>query len=179
VAQLENNGITFFQKPAAGDMLNRHLIKTPDGHIISILNNIEHFFKKPEGPTMLRMAQQDFFAPDKYVNQVCGMFGEFAHPVKDLEASIEFWQKFGFVTTTKFQSPYPWAILTDGQAVVGLHQTKDFDKPVITFFASDSKDKIARLVENGLTNYREKGNSSNIILTTPEKQEIFLFKLGM
>ena len=40
------------------------------------------------------------------------------------------------------------------------------------------KDKIETLKQNGLENYGEQG-SANIVLSTPEGQEINLFKLGM
>ena len=74
--------------------------------------------------------------------------------------------------------PYPWAIASDGLAVVGLHQTTEFDYPAITFFAADMKDKIEKLKENGLTDFKEKG-PGNVVLRTPEHQHINLFKLGM
>jgi hypothetical protein len=127
---------------------------------------------------MLTMPQQDYFDPSKYVNKVCGLFGEFCHPVKDLETSLVFWQKIGFTVLSKFDMPNPWAIVSDGLSIVGLHQTTEFTYPAITFFAADSKEKIAKLKSEGLQNYTEKGES-NIVLTTPEQQHIFLFKLGM
>ncbi|HXL55127.1 MAG TPA: hypothetical protein VN958_02645 [Chitinophagaceae bacterium] len=68
--------------------------------------------------------------------------------------------------------------ISDGLAVVGLHQTKDFSYPAITFIASDMKNKIEKLKNSGLENFSEIGES-NIVLTTPEQQKINLFKLGM
>ena len=127
---------------------------------------------------MLTMPQQDYFNPDKYVNKVCGLFGEYAHPVTNLEKSLEYWTLLGFNAISKFTAPYPWAIISDGLSIVGLHQTDKFNYPVITFFAADMKDKINKLKEQGLTDYTEQG-PSNIVLTTPEQQHINLFKLGM
>jgi hypothetical protein len=40
-------------------------------------------------------------------------------------------------------------------------------------------DKISWLKNKGLENYVEKGGSGNIVITTPEQQHIFLYKLGM
>ena len=105
------------------------------------------------------------------------MFGEYALPIKNLDNSVLFWEKLGFKSLSKHLSPYPWAILSDGLAIVGLHQTTNFDTPAITFFASDMKDKIEKLKNGRLDNYTEK-NSDNIVLNTPEKQHINLFKLG-
>jgi hypothetical protein len=127
---------------------------------------------------MLTMSPADYFNPDKYPNKVCGLFGEFAHPVVDLDKAIEFWAKLGFKAVSKFTSPYPWAILSDGLGIVGAHQTTHFSYPAITFFAADSKDKIAALKEAGVTGMVEEG-PANAVLTTPEQQHIFLYKLGM
>jgi hypothetical protein len=125
---------------------------------------------------MLTMQPQNYSNPDKYVNKICGMFGEFALPVKNLNNSILLWQKLGYKTLSQKTSPYPWAILSDGLGIVGLHQTNNFSDPTITFFASDSKNKIEELKQNGLINFTEQGESS-IVLTTREQQKINLFKL--
>jgi len=176
-AELEGEGIKFLEKPKAGDFIKRYLMQSPDGLNITLVTWAEGF-AKPAGPTMLTMEQQDYFNPAKYVNQTCGMYGEFAHPVKSLEESLAFWSKLGFTAISKFASPYPWAIISDGLAVVGLHETTQFKQPAITFFAADMKDKIEKLKQAGIADYTEAG-PANIILNTPENQKINLFKLGM
>ena len=177
-AMLEAKGIAFIHKPKDTDMIKRYLLQSPDGTNISLVNIIEGF-KQPEGPTRLTMPQTDYFNPEKYVNKTCGMFGELAHPVKDIEASIAFWELLGFATLSKFTSPYPWAILSDGLSVVGLHQATHLTAPTITYFAADMKDKIERLKTSGINNYDESRGAGNLILSTPEGQKIFLFKMGM
>src|SRR6185369_3191440 len=102
---------------------------------------------------MLGMAQEDYFKPEKYPNKVCGLYGEFAHPVADIRQSIEFWKLLGFDVISEFTSPYSWAIMSDGLSVVGLHQTTHFTTPAITFFAADMRHKIRKLKEKGLTDY--------------------------
>ncbi len=178
VAEVEGYGIVFSQKPNPNDFIKRYVMQSPDGLTISLVNFGDGFVQPP-GPSMLTMPQEDYSKPEKYVNKICGMFGELAHPVKDLEKSISFWKQLGFAVLSKFTSPYPWAILSDGLAVVGLHQTNNFSYPAITFFASDMKEKISKLKNNGLKEYVESGGQGNIVLTTPEKQHINLFKLGM
>jgi len=173
VADLESNGIAFIQKPKASDFVKKYLMQSPDGMNISLINIIEGF-QQPPGPTMLTMPQQDWMNTEKYVNKICGLFGEFAEPVADLEVSILFWEKLGFKVLSKYAAPGPWAILSDGLAVVGLHQTKDFTQPIITFFAKDMKEKIEQLKENGLDNFSVH-SPGNIVLTTPEQQKINLF----
>ncbi len=176
MSKVEQNGVEISQKPKKTDMVKRCLIKSPDGLNISLVN-ITEGFAQPPGPGMLRMNPEDYFKPEKYVNKACGLFGELAHPVSDLDASVAFWQKLGFNVVSKFTAPYPWAIVSDGLAVVGLHQSGQFDFPAITYFAADMGTKIAALKKAGLKNVKEQ-NPSNAVLTTPEKQHIFLYQLG-
>ncbi|MEO8172037.1 MAG: VOC family protein, partial [Sediminibacterium sp.] len=139
VQVVQDAGIEFAETPKASDMVKKYLFHTPEGANISLVNIFDGFVQ-PKGPTMLTMAPQDYTNPSKYVNQVCGMFGEFAMPVKNLDVSISFWEKLGFQTLSKMQSHYPWAILSDGLAIVGLHETEHFTAPAITYFASDMKE---------------------------------------
>ena len=176
-AELEKRGISFLSKPGKGDMIQRYVFQSPDGLTISLVT-IPMGFRKPSGNTMLTMNPADYANPATYTNQVAGMFGELAHPVTDLESSLPFWEKIGFNVLSKFASPYPWAIVSDGLGIVGLHQSTHFDFPAITFFAADMKDKIEQLKNNGLENFKEKG-PANVVLTTPEQQHIFLFGMGM
>jgi len=175
---VEDTGIPFIEKPKTGDLVKRYIFQSPDGLTVSLVN-IQDGFKQPPGPTMLTMNQQDYFNPEKYVNKKAGMFGELAHPVKDLDASIAFWQKLGYAVLHNNQMPYKWAILSDGLHILGLHQTNTFSYPAMTYFAADMKAKIEQLKNGGIENYTEKMGPSNIVLTTPEKQHINLFKLGM
>jgi catechol 2,3-dioxygenase-like lactoylglutathione lyase family enzyme len=177
VADLDRKGISFTYRAKDSDPVKRFVFKSPDGLTISLVNIIE-VFSQPPGPGMLTMPQQDYFNPEKYVNKVCGLFGEFAHPVADPGKSIAFWELLGFKAISKFTAPYPWAIISDGLSIVGLHQTESFNYPVITYFAADMKDKIEKLKAAGIIDYQEKGAAS-IVLTTPEQQHINLFKLGM
>jgi catechol 2,3-dioxygenase-like lactoylglutathione lyase family enzyme len=176
VQLVEDAGIVFAETPGAADMVKRYVFQSPDGLKVSLVNVMDGF-KAPTGPTMLNIPQEDYFNPEKYVNKTCGLYGEFAQPVKDLDVSIAFWEKLGFIALSKTPGNQPWAILSDGLAVVGLHQTNTFDYPVITFFAADMKAKIEQLVQNGLDNYSVH-SPGNIVLTTPEQQKINLFNLG-
>jgi catechol 2,3-dioxygenase-like lactoylglutathione lyase family enzyme len=178
VADLESNDISFVQKPKDSDMVRKYVFKTPDGLNISLVNIMEGFVQPP-GPNLLTMVQTDYFNPQKYVNKTCGLFGELAVPVSDLDRSLEYWKKLGFAELSKRTSPYPWAIISDGLSVVGLHQSSNFSTASITFFAADMKEKIEKLKTRGLDNFTEAGGSANIVLTTPEQQKVNLFKLGI
>jgi len=175
-AGLRKKGIQFDTEPKKTDKLKGYLLHSPDGLNISLVNVVDGF-RRPPGPGMLQMEPQDYFNPEKYVNKKCGLFGELAHPVTDLERSLEFWQLLGFTTVSKYNTPYPWAIISDGLSIVGLHQSAHFAYPAITYFAADMQDKITGLKKAGLKDYTEE-SISEIVLTTPEQQHIFLFKLS-
>lgn len=177
VGILENDGITFTTKPNPADMIKRCLMQSPDGMNVSLVSFVDGFMQ-PTGQTMLTTAPQDYGNPEKYVNKVCGLFGELAHPVADIDTSMLFWEKLGFKILSKMTTPYNWAIISDGLNIVGLHQTTNFSNPTITFFAADMKTKIDKLKNEGLKDFTEKG-PANITITTPEKQNINLFKLGI
>src|SRR6185312_10743631 len=87
VADLDEKGIEFAYRAQPTDAIKRYLIQSPDGLNVSLIGMIEGF-SQPPGPTMLRMDQKDYFNPEKYANKICGMFGEFAHPVTDLDTSL-------------------------------------------------------------------------------------------
>ncbi len=177
VASLESKGVSFAMKAKPTDEVKRYLLKSPDGHNVSLVSIVEGFHQPP-GHTMLTMPQEDFFKPEKYVNKVCGIYGEFAHPVANINAAIAWWELLGFRAISTFTTPYLWAILSDGKSIIGLHQTAQFTLPTITYFAADMKDRIASLKAAGLTGFLDKGEN-NSVLTTFEQQKINLFKLGM
>lgn len=173
---LRAKGMSFTQEPKPKDMLKKYTLASPDRLNISLVG-ITDGFSQPPGPGMLHMPHADYFDPSKYVNQTAGMFGELAHPVIDLRTSIAYWKLLGFKAISEFTTPYPWAILSDGLAVVGLHQTTHFTAPAITYFATDMRLRINKLKATGLTNYTDQG-PANITVRTPEGQQIFLFQLG-
>jgi catechol 2,3-dioxygenase-like lactoylglutathione lyase family enzyme len=176
--ELTGMGIEPYEQAISeSDYLKFFRFKTPDDFVVSMVMFVESF-TQPPGPTMLTMPQEDYMKPEKYTNQTAGMLGEIAYPVKDLDVSIAFWEKLGFKVLSKYGSPRPWAILSDGLNVVGLHQADDFDSPTLTYFASDMKDRIEKLKAAGLTGYTEK-SPGNIVLNTPEGQHVNLFSFGM
>ena len=177
-ADLEKAGITFVQKPKDSDPIKRYYIKTPDGFNIMLVNNLGGF-SQPNGPTMLTMKPADFNVVDKYPNKQCGAFGEFCHPVADLDKSIEYWKMLGFTVKSKMASPYPWAIVTDGLMLIGLHQTKDFNYPAVTYFGLNTEKRVQLLKSQGLNSFTEMTGKNNVVLKTWEGQHFFLFSMGM
>ena len=136
-------------------------------------------FQQPTGTTMINMKQEDYASADKYPNKQCGVFGEFAHPVTDINASIAFWKKLGFTVKAEMKEPYAHAILSDGLMIIGLHQTKHFNYPAISYFGLNTEKRVQQLKEKGLKNFTEVTGKNNVVLTTWEGQHFFIFSLGM
>ena len=178
VTQLEKDGIQFTQKPKESDPIKRYYFKSPDGFNIMLATNLGAF-SQPTGVTMLNMTPNDFQSADKYPNKQCGAFGEFCHPVADLNKSIEYWKKLGFEVKTKMTSPYPWAIVSDGLMLIGLHQTKDFNYPAVTYFGLNTDKRVKQLKEKGVTGFSEMMGNKNVVLKTCEGLHFFLFSMGM
>lgn len=178
VNDLEKMGIKFALKNKMKEA-SFWIFLTPDSLGVNLIHYDPTGIYQPDGKTLLNFPREDFAKPEKFPNPQCGLYGEFATPVKDLNSAVAFWQKLGFETKSLNQQPYPWAIMTDGMNILGLHQTKDFDYPAITFFAPDMAERVKKLKDAGLTSFSEwKGEGGpvgNYILTTPEGQKIFLF----
>ena len=113
-----------------------------------------------------------------------GKFGEFSIPTKDLPKSMNFWTKLGFEALHMAKIPYPYAILSDGLIVLGLHQ---FDQPAIAlaYFAEDMIDRIKQLKAAGLqiVDFPSDGSedpntteTENAMLSSPEGQAFYLNK---
>ena len=178
VAQLEKNGIKFIQKAKEEDLIKRYFFRSPDGLNIMLASNVG-LFKQPTGTTMLNMNPIARQSEDQYPNKQCGVFGEFSHPVADLDTSIEYWKKLGFQVTTRMTQPYPWAILSDGLMLIGLHQTKNFSYPAVTYFGLSTENKVNELKGKGVTGITEFMGKNNVVLKTWEGLHFFLFSGGM
>jgi hypothetical protein len=178
VQQLEKDGIIFDQRPKEGDVVKRFFIKSPDGFNIMLVPNIGGF-QQPTGISLLNMNPADLDKAEKYPNKQCGAFGEFCHPVTSIEASIAFWKKLGFTVKADMKQPYPHAILSDGLMIIGLHQTRHFDHPAITYFGMNTAARVEELKQKGLKNFTELMGKNNIDLKTWEGQHFFIFSLGM
>jgi hypothetical protein len=177
VVQLEKDGIVFAQKPKEGDPIKRYYIKTPDGFNIVMANNLGGF-SQPTGMTLLNMPPADYQSADKFPNKICGAFGEFCQPVKDLNASIAYWKKLGFEVKGNMQQPYPHAILSDGLMIIGLHQTDHFTYPAISYFGLNTEKRVGELKGKGVKGFSEVQGKNNVVLNTWEGQHVFLFELG-
>jgi len=113
-------------------------------------------------------------------HSLMGTFGELSVHTKNLDESIEWYRKLGFTKVKRFEKPYPWAIISDGNVIVGLHQSNEFTKTTLTYFSKDSAERIERLKSMGFKFSNEQKNAAgrvaNAQLTAPDGQTFFVFE---
>lgn len=178
VAALEKDSIVFDKKPSPADPVKRYYIKSPDGFTVMLVPNIGGF-QQPRGTTLLNMPPADFAKADKFPNKQCGVFGEFCHPVTDIRKSVAFWSHLGFTVKSMTKVPYPYAILSDGLMLIGLHQTTRFNYPAVTYFGINTASRLQQLSDSGIQDMQEMQGKNNVVLKTFEGQHFFIFSLGM
>ncbi|HXW00829.1 MAG TPA: transcription termination/antitermination protein NusG, partial [Anaerolineae bacterium] len=58
---------------------------------------------------------------------------EISLSVANLSGSVNFYKKLGFERVDGGEKPYPWAVVSDGQLYLGLHQ-RAFSSPTLSYF---------------------------------------------
>jgi len=142
--------------------------------------NITNFYDS--GYQQLAIIQQNHapVADPRKSHSLMGTFGELSIRTTNLAESIEWYRKLGYKTAKTFEKPYPWAILSDGNMVIGLHQGNDLPKTTLTYFSKDSAERIEKLKSMGFKFTRETKNAAgkvaNAQLTAPDGQTFFVFE---
>ena len=114
--------------------------------------------------------------PQKSANEAIGKFGEYSLDVDDLAASISYWEGLGFSNSYQSTQPYPWAIMTDGLLVIGLHQMDNWTGPILTYFAPDIEEKAVLLRADDPDWIEDIPEVGGFETTSPDGQRFFLFQ---
>ncbi|MGD1844452.1 MAG: VOC family protein [Salibacteraceae bacterium] len=180
--RLQKEGIRFHYTSGPEKKLFQGIFVSPDNLAVNMMNLDPSKMFKPNQPTLRDIPVEQLKKPEAYPNTRLGAFGEFSHPVKTLLRSIDFWSQMGFKPLSINEEPYPWAIISDGINLLGLHQSKDFDFPAITYFAPDMARRIDWIRKEELSEIfafrsEEGSKARNAVLKTPEKQHLFLFSI--
>ncbi len=174
VRQLTDMGVSFVQRGT-----RENIFITPTDTIVVLIKGNHEAMYAPQNRMLLDLTEADYGVPERYPNPALGIFGEFSHPVLDLEEAIIYWQKLGFKLHHQTAEPYPWALMYDGQMILGFHETREFDNLTISYFSPEVLKKVEELAEKGI-NTREYsghgGGPENVVIRTPENQQIFLFQ---
>jgi len=82
---------------------------------------------------------------------VIGRFHEVSVHAPEVLASIEFYEKLGFVQASTGEAwPYPYAVVTDGRIGIGLHQQELPASPLLAFVLPDLLLRLAGLEAAGI-----------------------------
>ncbi|MBD3195753.1 MAG: hypothetical protein GF317_11895 [Candidatus Lokiarchaeota archaeon] len=169
LSYLKNNGVEIIErKPRTEEIPASASFLGPEGMKCYILKETHNPETKP-----------DLSAKSKVR---FGKFGELAITVNDIEPVIEFWNKLGFKTELKELEPQPWAILQDGNIVLGFHEEDwgDYNgKPAITYFDPNMEDILQELKKEGISispveDYTVESGYG--VATAPDGLRILLFK---
>jgi catechol 2,3-dioxygenase-like lactoylglutathione lyase family enzyme len=132
--RLEQLGIELAFRRLGADVFNEAGFTDPDGQMIALLE------------------ARTYSPPDRAGNQTSrlGWFEELALPVRDLQASADFWERLGFVPLEESDDPYPRIGLTSDTLNVALVRTGALETPALVFAEADMADRIRRLREGGI-----------------------------
>jgi catechol 2,3-dioxygenase-like lactoylglutathione lyase family enzyme len=110
---------------------------------------------------------------------VLGRFHEWSVPTTDILASIEFYERLGFTQAkTREVWPHPYAALTDGRIVIGLHRSPS-RAASLTFVLPDVASRYDELERRGFElAYRRTGAEvfHEIGLLDPSGQRVVLLE---
>lgn len=167
VIALEKEGFEILMKETQDDgTFNFGVIDDPDGYGIGLINY-----------DPWQMMEGDIRKPCDL-----GKFGEFTFPVSNLDASIAWYESIGFELDSRYEQPYPWAIMNDGKMMIGLHQTIEayYKGPSMTFFSINSDEVITELLDKGLEpiapdEWNIGDKTINAIFTSPGGNQVSIF----
>ena len=164
VATLEEKGFNFVHKQEQDGRLSRAIFTATNGVMIGLIN---------QDPTNMH-------DPKKNALCLCGKFGEFSLGVADWQTAVSVWQQLGFETLHHSPDPYPWGIISDGNIMIGIHQTDEFEGPLLTYFDKNMPERIQQLKNNNVkfgTHRLAADNPFNeAIILGPDGEEFFLVK---
>jgi len=109
-------------------------------------------FRDPDG-TMITLIEARTFSPparDPGEVSMCGYFTEFGIPSRDPDHSKAFWEQFGFIAVEEHAEPFRRISLTSDFLDVGLFETGDIKRPVLTFVDPEMPARIARILKSGI-----------------------------
>ena len=155
---------------------------SPDRQVgIAIIEQSTSRLYQPEGATFGTIMQSgNMMDASLYPNPVCGAFSEFAIPCSNLDSAMTWWKAVGFeVLLEEYGGAEPYAILSDGFQVLGIHQTEEFDYNAITYFWPDASAAIAKIEAAGLPSDEMPAEwaGKHAVLNSPEGQKFNIFSL--
>jgi catechol 2,3-dioxygenase-like lactoylglutathione lyase family enzyme len=162
IERLRSQGIEFDQERIGNDVFNQAAFTDPSGLCVNVLE------------------ARTFSPPSDSSSTTCGYFVELGIPVRDLDASRQFWEPLGFVAMDEESQPFTRVPLTSDHLNLGLYRTRSFRQPLLTFEDPDMRERLARLRERGFKLLDDMpdtlDDSTNAILEAPEGTRLLLMQ---
>ena len=87
---------------------------------------------------MVTLLEARTFSPSRETPRpACGFFSEYRFSVRDLHASVAFWESQGFVTTEWREEPLPQVSLTSDGIDLNLYVSSRRENPALVFEVDD------------------------------------------
>jgi predicted lactoylglutathione lyase len=105
-------------------------------------------------------------------DNIIGKFSQLAIPSKDLQESLQFWQKAGF---TLLENQAKYAKLSDNLITIGLYQNQEMDYKILIYHSQDLKKVRKNILDAGISlenAYPEKNDL--ISFQSPDGQKIII-----
>ncbi len=162
IGELQRLGFAAEEQVSKDGSRRQHTFLDPNEMSIMLMHHDDAEMPKPTGPSQ----------------SLLGSFGELSISTDTLHPSLEFWQRLDFILTYQSERPYPWALLSDGTLTIGLHQTKIFSDPALTYVSPDVAMRVAVLENDGipLRRLHNEAGLQGAIITAPDGQHFFLLK---
>lgn len=134
VASLERAGLEFAFKKVGADVFNEAGLLDPAGQMIAMLE------------------ARTFSPPERRSHETSrlGWFEQVVLPVKDLDASVSFWEGLGFVPAEESEQPFPHIGLTSDSLNVALMRSEGLGRTALMFRDASMPERIRLLAEAGV-----------------------------
>jgi catechol 2,3-dioxygenase-like lactoylglutathione lyase family enzyme len=166
------------------DFDDMKVVITPDSLTGIAILGTKNTFPAIPIKSMLHLNDNDYGNENAFPNKMLGIFGEFSIPVDTLNQHISLWEvdDIGLYFKDHYSARH-YAILTDGEMIIGLHEDAEFTECAITYFAPDARKLIEKIKAKGITDIKDltdkmpKDGDKHFIITTPEGKQLFLFSM--
>ena len=125
-------------------------------------------------------ADEPFLPVSGDSNRLCGKHTELSIGTGYLKREQEFWSTLEYSVKREGTEPYPYALMTDGIATIGMHENRDIPTLSMTYFASDMAARLKNIQAAGIEmsdeQLTEQAKSGSAVLTSPDGQRVMLFQ---
>lgn len=112
-------------------------------------------------------------------NRLCGKNTELSIGTGFLKRETTYWETLGFAFKRQSREPYPFALMTDTEVTIGMHENRDITVLTLTYFAENMSERIKNIKAAGIQlddqALKEEAKVNSAMLTSPDGQRVFLF----